>query len=52
MDTDRFVLSVSTKDDIKDLKNLEDIHDFSNLDKTVNSSVIKKSLGEIQNGNS
>ena len=33
MDTDSFVLSVITKDIIKDLKNLEDIFDFSNLDK-------------------
>ena len=31
MDTDSFVLSVNTKDNIKDLKNLEDIFDFSNL---------------------
>ena len=33
MDTDSFVLSVNTKDIIKALKNLEDIYDFSNLDK-------------------
>ena len=33
MDTDSFVLSVNTKDIIKDLKNLEDIFDFSILDK-------------------
>ena len=33
MDTDSFMLSVNTKDIIKDLKNLEDIFDFSNLDK-------------------
>ena len=33
MDTDSFVLSVNTKDIIKDLKSLEDIFDFSNLDK-------------------
>ena len=32
MDTDAFVLSVNTNDIIKDLKNLEDIFDFSNLD--------------------
>ena len=31
--TDSFVLSVTTRDVIKDLKNLEDIFDFSNLDK-------------------
>ena len=34
MDTDSFILSVNTKDIIKGLKNLEDIFDFSNLDKT------------------
>ena len=33
MDTDSFVLSVNTKDIIKDLKNLEDIFYSSNLDK-------------------
>ena len=33
MDTDSFILSVNTKDIIKDLENLEDIFDFSNLDK-------------------
>ena len=32
MDTDSFVLSINTKDIIKDLKNLEVIFDFSNLD--------------------
>ena len=32
MDTDIFVLSVNTKNIIKDLKKLEDIFDFSNLD--------------------
>ena len=32
MDTDSFVLSVNTKDFIRDLKNLADIFDFSNLD--------------------
>ena len=32
IDTDAFVLSVNTKDIINDLKNLEDISDFSNLD--------------------
>ena len=32
MDTDSFVLSVNTKDSFKDLKNLEDISDFNNLD--------------------
>ena len=33
MDTDSFVLSVNTKNIIKDLKNLENIFDFCNLDK-------------------
>ena len=33
MDTDSFVLSVNTKDIIKDLKNLEDLFDSSNLDR-------------------
>ena len=32
MDTDSFILSVNTKDIVKDMKNLEDIFDFSNLD--------------------
>ena len=32
MDTDSFVLNVNTKDIFKDLKKLEDIFDFSNLD--------------------
>ena len=31
MDTDSFVLSVNTKYIIKDMKNLEDLFDFSNL---------------------
>ena len=31
MDTDSFILSVNTKDIIKDLKNLEDLLDFSKL---------------------
>ena len=31
MDTDSFVLSVNTKDSVKDVKNLEDTFDFSNL---------------------
>ena len=32
IDTDSFVLSVNTKAIIKDLRNLEDVLDFSNLD--------------------
>ena len=31
-DTDAFVLSMNTKDIIKDSKNLKDVFDFSNLD--------------------
>ena len=34
MDTDSFVLSVNTNDIIKDLKNSEDIFDFTNLDES------------------
>ena len=33
IDTDAFVSSMNTKDIIKDLKNFEDLFDFSNLDK-------------------
>ena len=33
LDTDGMILKMQTKDIIKDLKNLEDIFDFSNLDK-------------------
>ena len=33
MGTDSFVLSINTKDIVKDLKNLEDLFEFSNLDK-------------------
>ena len=32
IDTDGMILSMNTKDIIKDLKSLEDIFDFSNLD--------------------
>ena len=48
MDTDSFVLSLNTKDIIKELKNLEDIFDFSNIDKNhelfsnKNKKVIRK----------
>ena len=31
LDTDSFVLSLNTKDIFKDLKNLEDLYDFSNF---------------------
>ena len=50
MDTDSFILSVNTKDIIKDLKNLEDIFDFSNLDKTheLFSNKNKKVIGKFK----
>ena len=50
MDTDIFILSVNTKDIIKDLKNLEDIFDFSNLDKNhkLFNNKNKKVIGEFK----
>ena len=50
MDTDSFVLSLNTNDIIKDLKNLEDIFDFSNLDENheLFSSKQKKVLGKFK----
>ena len=47
VDTDGMFLSMKTKDIIKDLKNLEDIFDFSNLDKNheLYSEKNKKRLG-------
>ena len=50
MDTDSFVLNVNTKDIIKDLKNLEDIFEFSNLDKTheLFSNKNKKVIGNFK----
>ena len=50
MDTDSFVLSVNTKDVIKDLKNLENIFDFSNLDKNheLFSHKNKKVIGKFK----
>ena len=50
MDTDSFILSVNTKDIIKDFKNLEDIFDFSNLDKTheLFSNKNKKVIGKFK----
>ena len=50
MDTDSFVLSVNTKDIIEDLKNLEDIFDFSNLDENhdIFSNKNKKLFGKFQ----
>ena len=50
MDTDSFVLSVNTEDIIRDLKNLEDIFDFSNLDKSheLFSNKNKKVFGKFR----
>ena len=50
MDTDSFVLSVNTKDIIKNLQKLEDIFDFSNLDKTheLFSNKNKKVIGKFK----
>ena len=50
MDTDSFVLEVNTKDIIKDLKNLEDLFDFSNLkeNQELFSKKIKKVIGKFK----
>ena len=50
MDNDSFVLSVNTKDFIKDSKNLEDIFDFSNFDKNheLFSNKNKKLIGKFK----
>ena len=50
MDTDSFVLSVNTKDIIKDLKNLGGKFDFSNLDKNheLFSNKNKKVIGKFK----
>ena len=50
MDFDSFVLSKNTKDIIKDLKNLEDIFDFSNLEKNheLFSNKNKKVIGKFK----
>ena len=49
MDTDSFVLSLSTKDIINDLKNLEDLFDFSNLNESheLFSDKNKKVIGKF-----
>ena len=49
-DTDAFVLSVKTKDDIKDLKILENIFDFSTLGENhdVFSNINKKVVGKFK----
>ena len=48
--TNAFVLSLNTKDIIKELKNLEDIFDFSNLDKhhELFSNKKKKIMGKFK----
>ena len=50
LDTDSFVLIKNTKDISKDLKKLEDIFDFSNLDKNheLFSNKIKKVIGKFK----
>ena len=50
IDTDGVILSMKTKDIIKDLKNLEDIFDFSNLDENheLFSEKNKKVVGKIK----
>ena len=50
IDTDAFVLGVNTEDIIKDLKTLEDIFDFSNLDKNheLFSNNNKKLIGKFK----
>ena len=50
IDTDGMILSMKTKDIIKDLKNLEDIFDFSNLDENheLFSKKNKKVIGKFK----
>ena len=50
MNTDSLILSIKTKDIIKDLKKLEDIFDFSNLDKNheLYSNKNKKVIGKFK----
>ena len=50
IDTDGMILSMKSKDIIKDLKNLEDIFDFSNLDKNhkLYSERNKKVIGKFK----
>ena len=51
MDTDNFVLSINTKDIIKDLKNYEDTIDFSNLNANheLFSNKRKRVIGKFKN---
>ena len=50
IDTDGVILSMKTKDIIKDIKNLEDIFDFSNLDENheLFSNKNKKVIGKFK----
>ena len=50
LDTDGMILSMKTKNIIKDLKNLEDIFDFSNLDKNheLYSEKNRKVIGKFE----
>ena len=50
VDTDAFVLSLNTKDIIEDLKNLQDIFDFTNLDKNhqLFSNTNKEVIGQYK----
>ena len=50
MDSDSFVLSIETQNIIIDLKNLEDLFDFSNLDKNheLLSNKHKKIVGKFK----
>ena len=50
MDTDTFIISANTHDIIRDLKSLEDIFDFSNLDKNdeLFSNENKKIIGKFK----
>ena len=51
IDTDGMILSMKSKDIIKDLRNLEDIFDFSNLDENheLFSNKNKKVIGKFKN---
>ena len=50
IDTNAFVFSMNTKDIVKDLKKLEDLFDFSNLDKNheLFSNKNKKSISKFK----
>ena len=50
MDTDSFILSVNTNDFIRDLKHLDDMFDFTNIDKNIElfSNKNKKVIGKFK----